>query len=223
MFEKVGETLRRVRKESGRTLEQLGEDAGLGRGQLSRIENGRQEATFKTLSKILQTHGMSRREFFRRLDLVEAEALAVENPSGTGGQELYDLSGSQWPGEIRDMLSRVVSTDPRVLQARSIAQGAVEVGEVVVLFRVVPRGLPASPGASPPTPGPSSSEAPPDHASRHPAPQVSPGEPPPMPSGASPASSSPGSALSSSSSSAGRPVASPPGARPFRRGPRQRG
>ena len=53
MFALVGETLRRLRKERHLTLEQLGRQAELGRGQLSRIENGHQEATLKTLAKIL--------------------------------------------------------------------------------------------------------------------------------------------------------------------------
>src|SRR5437868_14504013 len=78
MFGFVGETLRRLRKERGKTLEQLGEEAGLGRGQLSRIENARQEATLTTLDKILTSQGVSRREFFHRYDLVEGEAAAVE-------------------------------------------------------------------------------------------------------------------------------------------------
>ena len=53
MFALVGETLRRFRKDKGLTLEKLGEMAGLGRGQLSRIENGHQEATLSTLATSL--------------------------------------------------------------------------------------------------------------------------------------------------------------------------
>src|SRR4028119_175813 len=90
MFAYVGETLRRLRKERGKTLEELGQEAGLGRGQLSRIENSRQEATLTTLSKILDSKGMSRREFFRRYELVEAEAEAIERseapPAADGGR-----------------------------------------------------------------------------------------------------------------------------------------
>src|SRR6187549_555557 len=102
MFAYIGETLRRLRKEKGKTLERLGEEAGLGRGQLSRIENGRQEATLGTLAKILASQGVTRREFFRRYDLVEAEALANERASapenGEGGL------ASRWPEEIQEVL-----------------------------------------------------------------------------------------------------------------------
>jgi transcriptional regulator with XRE-family HTH domain len=141
MFGLIGETLRRLRKERRLTLEELGEAAGLGRGQLSRIENSRQEATLSTLAKILRCQGVSRREFFRRYDLVESEALSVQRQeSGEGVAE------SNWPEEIRDVLGKVESFVHLTLnQPRPVAQGAVEVGDWVVLFRVVPKDGGTSP------------------------------------------------------------------------------
>ena len=59
-FELLGETLRRLRRERDLTLEQVGERAGLGRGQLSRIENSKQEATLSTLAKILNENKAKR-------------------------------------------------------------------------------------------------------------------------------------------------------------------
>ena len=53
IFEHLGETIRRLRKEKKKTLSALGLEAKVGKGQLSRIENGRQEATLNTLAKIL--------------------------------------------------------------------------------------------------------------------------------------------------------------------------
>ncbi len=146
MFDLVGETLRRLRKERGKTLEQLGAEAGLGRGQLSRIENGRQEATLGTLSKILDSQGVTRREFFRRYDLVEAEAQAIQRVTGPPPDpertESPEAEGP-WPDAIRELLGRVESFVQGTLQQpRPIAQGAVEVGDVVVLFRVVPKRSP---------------------------------------------------------------------------------
>ena len=105
MFALIGETLRRLRKDKRLTLEELGEAAELGRGQLSRIENGRQEATLSTLAKILNAQGVSRREFFRRYDLVESEALAVERQQARRG----GAGEGDWPQEIQDVLSRVES------------------------------------------------------------------------------------------------------------------
>jgi transcriptional regulator with XRE-family HTH domain len=135
MFGLIGETLRRLRKERRLTLEDLGEAAGLGRGQLSRIENSRQEATLSTLAKILRCQGVSRREFFRRYDLVESEALSVRRQEA--GESAAE---SNWPEEIRDVLGKVESFVHLTLnQPRPVAQGAVEVGDFVVLFRVVPK------------------------------------------------------------------------------------
>lgn len=145
MFALIGETLRRLRKHNRLTLEGLGESAELGRGQLSRIENNRQEATLSTLAKILNAQGVSRSEFFRRYDLVESEALAMER------QEAGAATGeSDWPSEVQEVLKRVESfIDLTLHQPRPIAQGAFEVGDLVVLFRVVPKGAaPAAPAAT---------------------------------------------------------------------------
>ena len=143
-FDLVGETLRRLRKEKGKTLERLGEEAGLGRGQLSRIENGRQEATLGTLSKILDSQGVTRREFFRRYDLVEAEALANERaavPEPHAG-----VLASRWPEEIQEVLGKVESFVQTTFHGpKPVAQGAVEIGDVVVLFRVMPKNPPEEP------------------------------------------------------------------------------
>gem|GEM_PF-1113132 len=142
MFDCVGETLRRLRKERHLTLEDLGAQAGLGRGQLSRIENGRQHATLKTLAKILSSQGVSRREFFRRYDLVEAEKIQVERTSPPEpGAYPIGTSAAALPGEIKEALSRVESFMQSTFQrSQPLAQGAIEVGDYVVLFRVVPRG-----------------------------------------------------------------------------------
>jgi transcriptional regulator with XRE-family HTH domain len=153
MFALIGETLRRLRRDKGLTLEDLGKSAELGRGQLSRIENSRQEATLSTLAKILGAQGVSRREFFRRYDMVESEALAVERQQAGAAPGEADGEAS-WPQEIQDVLSRVESfVDTTLHQPRPVAQGAFEVGDLVVLFRVVPKnpqsGPPRKPGGEP--------------------------------------------------------------------------
>ncbi|PYQ62276.1 MAG: hypothetical protein DMF53_13415 [Acidobacteria bacterium] len=145
MFALVGETLRRFRKDKGLTLEKLGEMAGLGRGQLSRIENGHQEATLSTLAKILRCLEVSRWEFFRRYERVEAEALAA-----AGRETDADPAAASWPEKIQDVLGRIESLAHLTLhQPRPVAQGAIEVGDLVVLFRIVPKdAAPAVPAKS---------------------------------------------------------------------------
>jgi len=153
MFALIGETLRRLRKHNRLTLEGLGESAELGRGQLSRIENNRQEATLSTLAKILNAQGVSRSEFFRRYELVESEALAMEQQEAGTAAEPGD-----WPREVQEVLKRVESfIDLTLHQPRPIAQGAFEVGDMVVLFRVVPKH--AAPTASTAAAAPAKSEA----------------------------------------------------------------
>src|SRR5579864_5324659 len=135
MFDCVGETLRRLRKERHLTLEDLGAQAGLGRGQLSRIENGRQHATLNTLAKILSSQGLSRREFFRRYDLVESEKIQVERTT-QAEPGAYPAGGdaAALPGEIKEALGRVESFMQSTLQrSQPVAQGAVEIGDLVVL------------------------------------------------------------------------------------------
>lgn len=145
-FTYVGETLRRIRKEKGKTLEKLGREAGLGRGQLSRIENSHQAATLGTLDKILTSQGLTRREFFRRYDQVETEMLANRR---TASQD--EAASGRWPEEIQAVLEKVESfVQGNLLQPRPVAQGAFEVGEWVILFRVVPRSVPEAGPAEPP-------------------------------------------------------------------------
>ncbi|HVT59045.1 MAG TPA: helix-turn-helix transcriptional regulator [Thermoanaerobaculia bacterium] len=149
MFQWVGETLRRIRKDKGKTLEKLAREAELGRGQLSRIENARQEATFTTLAKILGAQGVSRREYFHRYDLVEAEASAIEQSARQPAAETDaypSAGGRQWPDEIKEVLAKVESfVDTTFRQTQPVAQGAIEIGDFVVLFRVLPKQQPAPP------------------------------------------------------------------------------
>jgi transcriptional regulator with XRE-family HTH domain len=159
LFAYIGETLRRLRKDRGKTLEEIGKEAGLGRGQLSRIENARQEATLTTLSKILVSQGVSRREFFHRYELVEEEAEAVES----GGVPAADRQ-DEWPEEVRHALKRVEAfVTAAFLQPRPVAQGTFELGDLVVLFRVVSKhppqeqekaGTPGVPGTASSAPAP---------------------------------------------------------------------
>ena len=140
MFTYVGETLRRLRKDRSKTLEEIGQEAGLGRGQLSRIENGHQEATLSTLEKILSSQGVSRREFFRRYELVESEARELERASKAAPGRPGEPERERWAQEIQEVLGKVESFVHATLdQPRPIAQGAIEVGDLVVLFRVVPK------------------------------------------------------------------------------------
>src|SRR4030095_4894140 len=110
--------------------------------QLSRIENQKQEATLKTLSKVLNSQGISRREFFRRYELVEGEAQAnarakVNEQAKEPGENALE---GRWPEEIQEVLAKVDSFVQTTFHTpKPVAQGAFEIGDVVVLFRVMPK------------------------------------------------------------------------------------
>ncbi len=130
-FSLIGETLRRLRREKGMTLQELGQAAKLGRGQLSRIENNLQQATLSSLAKLLASLGLSRQEFFRRYDQIEAEK---RREAGAVAAE------DNWPEQVREVVGKVESFVQMTFgQPRPVAQGAIEVGDLVVLFRVMPK------------------------------------------------------------------------------------
>ncbi len=137
-FAWVGETLRRVRKEKGKTLSELALVAKVGKGQLSRIETGKQEITLGTLAKVLSAYGLTRQEFFRRYDLVETgEADRSREAPKPGAGPVDPL---RWTEKIRESVGRIESfLASATADARPLAQGGFEAGEYVVLFRVLPR------------------------------------------------------------------------------------
>jgi len=164
-FAFIGETLRRLRKELGKTLEDLGAEAGLGRGQLSRIENSRQEATLSTLAKILASQGVSRRDFFRRYDLVEGEAHALgrTGPAADSGADAETVPESV--RELQDVFGRFGSWFRSLADTQALAQGSIEIGDLVLNFQISPKrpaaiSLPGRP------PGPAKKAAEPKPAGR---------------------------------------------------------
>jgi transcriptional regulator with XRE-family HTH domain len=141
-FDLIGETLRRLRREKGLTLQELGQAAKLGRGQLSRIENNLQQATLASLGKLLASLEVSRQEFFRRYDQIEAEK---RREAGETAAE------DNWPEQVREVVSKVESFVQMTFgQPRPVAQGAIEAGDWVVLFRVMPKSLEETASAPPP-------------------------------------------------------------------------
>ncbi len=149
-FAWVGETLRRVRKEQGKTLSELAVVAKVGKGQLSRIETGKQEITLGTLAKVLVAYGLTRKEFFRRYDLVEAGAVDVDRSKGTADPTGSDPAADpqRWTEAIRSSMGRIESfLAAAARSARPVAQGGFEAGDYVVLFRIMPRSAEAGEGA----------------------------------------------------------------------------
>jgi hypothetical protein len=109
---------------------------------------------------------VSRREFFHRYEMVEAEAEAVER---TGGLLAPAGGRDEWPEEVRLALKQVEAfVTAAFLQPRPVAQGTFELGDLVVLFRIVSKNPPpgkeeaagAASSAPPPPPKPRAAKRP---------------------------------------------------------------
>jgi len=107
---------------------------------------------------------VSRRDFFHRYDLVEREAAAVERAAAGGQNGALPPDSGAWPEEIREVLGKLESfVSMTFRQPHPVAQGVVELGDLVVLFRVVPKS-PAE-GAAPAAPAVPAAPTPPEGGS----------------------------------------------------------
>lgn len=68
LVEKVGERIRRLRKEKGLSQERLAERSGLHTNYIGQVERGEKNLTLETLEKIVLGLDISLEELFRFLD-----------------------------------------------------------------------------------------------------------------------------------------------------------
>lgn len=71
LVEKVGERIRRLRKEKGLSQEQLAERSGLHTNYVGQVERGEKNLTLETLEKIVSGLDVSLEELFRFLGPME--------------------------------------------------------------------------------------------------------------------------------------------------------
>lgn len=68
-MEKIGAHIKKLRIEAGYTnYEEFAWKYEIGRMQYYRMESGKHNFTFSSLFKVIDAHGLSIQEFFRRLD-----------------------------------------------------------------------------------------------------------------------------------------------------------
>ncbi|AIQ38562.1 XRE family transcriptional regulator [Paenibacillus sp. FSL R5-0345] len=68
VVKRVGERIRRLRKDKGLSQEQLAELSGLHTNYVGQVERGEKNLTIETLQKVVVGLGVSLEEFFRYLD-----------------------------------------------------------------------------------------------------------------------------------------------------------
>lgn len=71
VVKRVGDRIRRLRKDKGLSQEQLAELSGLHTNYVGQVERGEKNLTIETLQKVVGGLGVSLEEFFRYLDPME--------------------------------------------------------------------------------------------------------------------------------------------------------
>lgn len=96
---KVGERLRRLRKERGWKLEDLAERTNLSRAYLSRLENGERQPSLSALLHVAQAYGVAFSSLFEPEPDLESGVIirAAETPMRRGNALSYaSLSRGSW-------------------------------------------------------------------------------------------------------------------------------
>ena len=84
MFANLGRTLSLLRELRGKSQAKLARDAGIGKSQLSKYENGRELPKFDSLEKVLNALEVGQFEFFYTLHLVNGRAAALTHERSDG-------------------------------------------------------------------------------------------------------------------------------------------
>lgn len=84
MFDNLGRTLALLRELRGRSQAWVAREAGIGKSQLSKYENGKELPKLDSLEKVLIVLGVGHFEFFYTLYLVDRRAADLNRGSGKG-------------------------------------------------------------------------------------------------------------------------------------------
>lgn len=139
MFTNLGRTLSLLRELRGKSQARVAREAGIGKSQLSKYENGKELPKLDSLEKVLIALKVSYFEFFYTLHLVDRRASELE-PAGNGdGAEASPLPlpsftpGNTLLDDTTDQAFSQVFTDLLLLYRRIFQQ----------------RVLPPGPGSGP--------------------------------------------------------------------------
>ena len=126
MFGNVGRTLSLLRELRGKSQARVSREAGIGKSQLSKYENGKELPKLDSLEKVLNALQVGYFEFFYTLHLIDRQAAEL---TGGGGRTRTDpLSMVPLPhdssllSEPTDQAFSQVFTDLMILYRRHLEQ-----------------------------------------------------------------------------------------------------
>ena len=126
MFANLGRTLSLLWELRGKSQAQVARDAGIGKSQLSKYENGRELPKLDSLEKVLLALEVGHFEFFYTLHLVDGRAAGMARQHGEGlrGEPLVlpPLDGHPLLSESTDQAFNRVFTDLLILYRRVFEQ-----------------------------------------------------------------------------------------------------
>src|SRR5262245_66080811 len=86
MFANLGRTLGLLRELRGKSQARVAREAGIGKSQLSKYENGKELPKLDSLEKVLNALGVGHFEFFYTLYLVDERAAGLARSDGAQAQ-----------------------------------------------------------------------------------------------------------------------------------------
>jgi transcriptional regulator with XRE-family HTH domain len=129
MFVNLGRTLSLLRELRGKSQARVAREAGIGKSQLSKYENGKELPKLDSLEKVLSALKVGYFEFFYTLYLVDGRAADLERADGGGpaaGDEplhmLPLLNGTTPMADTTDQAFSQVFTDLLLLYRRVFEQ-----------------------------------------------------------------------------------------------------
>ena len=127
MFDHVGLTLSLLRELRAKSQARVSREAGIGKSQLSKYENGKELPKLDSLEKVLNALQVGYFEFFYTLHLVDRRAADLaaggEGGTGTGPLRMPPLpAGSSLLAEPTDQAFSQVFTDLMLLYRRHLEQ-----------------------------------------------------------------------------------------------------
>jgi transcriptional regulator with XRE-family HTH domain len=125
MFANLGRTLSLLRELRGKSQAQVAREAGIGKSQLSKYENGRELPKLDSLEKVLRALEVGQFEFFYTMHLVDGRAAGLRRQRGEAGDEplvLPSIDGHPLLSESTDQAFNKVFTDLLILYRRVFEQ-----------------------------------------------------------------------------------------------------